>query len=565
MLACEEEPGLGNGGLGRLAACYLDSLATLESPAIGYGIRYEFGIFDQEIRDGWQVEKTDKWLRNGNPWEIAKPDVELPASSCGGHTEHYTDDAGRYRVRWVPGRVRQGRRLRHADPGLRREHLQHAAAVERARPSSRSTSTPSTPATTTGRSRTKVDSETLTKVLYPERRARGGQAAAPGAAVLLRVVLAAGHAAHHRRSRRRAGRATSRASSRCSSTTRIPSIAVAELMRLLVDERRLDWDEAWDDHASRPSATPTTRCCPRRWRPGRCALFARVAAAAPRDHLRDQPALPRRGARAASRATTTRLRADVADRRGRRQERAHGAPRHASAATRSTASPRCTPSCSRDSVLTDFYELWPERFSNMTNGVTPRRFLALANPGLRELLDRHDRRRLADATSTGCAGSRRYADDAAFRERVARGQARQQGARSPTSSASAPASSVDPDSLFDMQVKRIHEYKRQHLNVLHIVTLYHRLKQNPELADRAAHVHLRRQGGARLLHGQADHQADQRRRPRRSTAIPDVNRFMKVVFVPELQRPERAPASIRPPICPSRSRPPARRPRAPAT
>ena len=78
MLACEEEPGLGNGGLGRLAACYLDSLATLERPAIGYGIRYEFGIFDQEIRDGWQVEKTDNWLRNGNPWEIAKPDVELP-------------------------------------------------------------------------------------------------------------------------------------------------------------------------------------------------------------------------------------------------------------------------------------------------------------------------------------------------------------------------------------------------------------------------------------------------------------------------------------------------------
>src|SRR5262245_47539750 len=93
VLSCEEEPGLGNGGLGRLAACYLDSLATLERPAIGYGIRYEFGIFDQEIRDGWQVEKTDNWLVNGNPWEIAKPDVNYRVN-WGGHTEAYQDAAG---------------------------------------------------------------------------------------------------------------------------------------------------------------------------------------------------------------------------------------------------------------------------------------------------------------------------------------------------------------------------------------------------------------------------------------------------------------------------------------
>ena len=107
VLACEQEPGLGNGGLGRLAACYLDSLATLERPAIGYGIRYEFGIFEQEIHDGWQVEKTDNWLVNGNPWEIAKPDVNYPVR-WGGYAEHYRDDAGNDRVRWVPGRVLKG-------------------------------------------------------------------------------------------------------------------------------------------------------------------------------------------------------------------------------------------------------------------------------------------------------------------------------------------------------------------------------------------------------------------------------------------------------------------------
>ena len=107
VLACEEEPGLGNGGLGRLAACYLDSLATLERPAIGYGIRYEFGIFDQEIHDGWQVEQTDNWLDHGNPWEIAKLDVNYLVK-WGGHVAHHTDDTGHDRVQWVPRRLLKG-------------------------------------------------------------------------------------------------------------------------------------------------------------------------------------------------------------------------------------------------------------------------------------------------------------------------------------------------------------------------------------------------------------------------------------------------------------------------
>ena len=107
LLRQEEEPGLGNGGLGRLAACYLDSLATLQVPAIGYGIRYEFGIFDQEIRDGWQVEITDKWLRLGNPWEICRPEIAYEVK-FGGHTEQFHDQEGRLRVRWVPDRVVKG-------------------------------------------------------------------------------------------------------------------------------------------------------------------------------------------------------------------------------------------------------------------------------------------------------------------------------------------------------------------------------------------------------------------------------------------------------------------------
>ena len=115
LLDQEEEPGLGNGGLGRLAACYLDSMATLEIPSIGYGIRYEFGIFEQQIRDGWQMEMTDKWLRLGNPWEIPRPEIAINVG-FGGHTEPYTDEDGRYRVRWIPARVVKG--IAHDTPIL---------------------------------------------------------------------------------------------------------------------------------------------------------------------------------------------------------------------------------------------------------------------------------------------------------------------------------------------------------------------------------------------------------------------------------------------------------------
>ena len=150
-MSCEKEPGLGNGGLGRLAACYLDSLATLERPSIGYGIRYEFGIFEQEIRDGWQVEKTDNWLVYGNPWEIDKPDASYIVN-WGGFTEQYEDDAGQTHDPLGPATGAQRCVLRHPDPGLRRQHLQHADVVERAGGGIVRAGSRSTPATSTRRS-----------------------------------------------------------------------------------------------------------------------------------------------------------------------------------------------------------------------------------------------------------------------------------------------------------------------------------------------------------------------------------------------------------------------------
>src|SRR6201988_1887558 len=243
VLACEEEPGLGNGGLGRLAACYLDSLATLERPAIGYGIRYEFGIFDQEIHDGWQGEKTDNWLDNGNPWEIAKPDVSYLVK-WGGYAEHYTDDAGHDRVRWVPGRALKG--VAYDTPiqgyGVNTCNvltLWSARAVESF----------ALEAFNTGdyykAVEAAVSSEMGTKVLYPNDEPEAGKRLR-----LLQqyffVSCSLQHVLHIMDDLTDAAvrELPNRFALQLNDTH--PSIGVAELMRLLVDERELDWDEAWE-------------------------------------------------------------------------------------------------------------------------------------------------------------------------------------------------------------------------------------------------------------------------------------------------------------------------------
>jgi starch phosphorylase len=243
VLACEEEPGLGNGGLGRLAACYLDSLATLERPAIGYGIRYEFGIFDQEIHDGWQFEKTDNWLANGNPWEIAKPDVNYPVK-WGGYAEHYSDAAGHDRVRWVPGRVIKG--VAYDTPiqgyGVNTCNvltLWSARAVESF----------ALEAFNTGdyykAVEDEVNSETVTKVLYPNDEPEAGKRLR-----LLQqyffVSCSLQHVLHimDDLADDSVRDLPQRFALQLNDTH--PSIGVAELMRLLVDERQIDWEDAWE-------------------------------------------------------------------------------------------------------------------------------------------------------------------------------------------------------------------------------------------------------------------------------------------------------------------------------
>lgn len=526
VLACEPEPGLGNGGLGRLAACYLDSLATLERPAIGYGIRYEFGIFKQEIQNGWQVEKTDNWLAGGNPWEIAKPDVNYPVQ-WGGYTEAYLDDDGEYRVRWIPRQVLKGISFDTPIQGYgvntcNTLTLWSARAIESF----------ALDAFNSGdyyrAVEDEVSSETVTKVLYPNDEPEAGKRLR-----LLQqyffVSCSLQDILHILEDLADLSVEALPEQFALQLNDTHPSIAVAELMRLLVDTRGLGWDEAWritvaslgyTNHTLLPEALET-------W------PLAMFQESLPR-HLEIIYEINRRfldevaAKFAADPDLTARLRrmSLIGEDDGKSVRMAHLATVGSHAVNGVAA---LHTELLKSSVLKDFYELWPERFSNKTNGVTPRRFLALANPGLRDLLDTT----VGPGWLTDLGKLRELeplADDAAFGAKW-RAVKRANKARLAHYIHANTGVELNPDWLFDIQVKRIHEYKRQHLNVLHIATLYHRLKQNPDLqiaprafvfGGKAAPGYFMAKSMIKLINAVAE----------TVNADPHVSTFIKVAFVP---------------------------------
>jgi starch phosphorylase len=472
LLEVEEEPGLGNGGLGRLAACYMDSLAALEVPAIGYGIRYEFGIFDQQIVDGWQVERTDKWLEHGNPWEIVRPQVHYYVS-FGGRTEAWIDEAGRYRVRWLPsGQVKgvacdtpvAGYRV----PTCNTLRLWKSEAVESFDFQDFNVGD------YYGAVQAKVVSETLSKVLYPNdepeigKRLRLAQQyffVSCSLQDMLHLLDLKGEPV---------ARFPNLFAAQLNDTH--PAIAVAELMRLLVDERLLPWDEAWDittrtfaytNHTLLPEALETwslelfSNLLPRPMQiiyEINRRFLDEVRARLPGDEGRVQ-------------------RMSLIDEAGGRRVRMANLACVGSHAVNGVAALHSE--LLKQTVLADFAALWPHKFDNVTNGVTPRRFVALSNPDLARLLD--------EAVGPGWVTDpvrlralEPLADDAAFRERW-RAVKRANKERLAGAIRDQAGIVVDPAAMFDIQVKRIHEYKRQHLNVLHIVTLYQRLRRDPDL------------------------------------------------------------------------------------
>ena len=472
LIALEEEPGLGNGGLGRLAACYLDSLATLEVPAIGYGIRYEFGIFDQELRDGWQVEVTDKWLQKGNPWEIVRPDLSCYVN-FGGHTAAGADAQGRYRVQWVPTRRVKGVACDTPVLGYRVNtcntlRLWKSEAVESFDFQDFNLGD------YYGAVDEKVASETLSKVLYPNdepeigKRLRLAQQyffVSCSLQDMLRLLDLKGEPIT---------RLAQVFAAQLNDTH--PSIAVAELMRLLLDERMLQWDEAWEitrhtlaytNHTLLPEALETWGL------PLFQSLLPRPLEIIYEINRRFLEEVRQR--HPGDEALAKRL--SLIDESGERRIRMANLATVGSHAVNGVAALHSE--LLKQTVLHDFAELWPERFHNVTNGVTPRRFVVLSNPGLARLLDET----VGEGWVTDLArlkGLEAHAGDAAFQaqwQRIKRSnkEALAQRIRSRTGIV------VDSGALFDIQVKRIHEYKRQHLNILYVITLYQRLRGNPQL------------------------------------------------------------------------------------
>lgn len=473
LLEQEEEPGLGNGGLGRLAACYLDSMATLEIPAIGYGIRYEFGIFDQEIRDGWQVEITDKWLKNGNPWELARPEWAVKIQ-LGGRTERYINEQGRNRVRWIPNRVLKGVPYDTPILGYKTDtantlRLWSAQAVESFDFAAFNSGNYE------GAVSSKVTSENLSKVLYPnDEQAQGKQLRLEQQFFFVSCSLQDVIRTHHEQRGMPIETLHEYFTFQLNDTH--PAIAVAELMRLLIDVHGLEWDVAW--HITRNMFAYTNHTllpeALERWSIG---LFGSLL---PRhleiiydinahflNEVRQQfPHDPERIRRMS-----------LIDESGERFVRMAHLATAGSYSINGVA--ELHTQLLKQDVLRDFAEMYPERFNNKTNGVTPRRFMVLSNPRLAHLITS----KIGENWIKNLQELRKlepFADDPQFRNEwkqikqaikqdLANYIHRENGIE------------VDVDSIFDIQSKRFHEYKRQHLNVLHIITLYNRIKANPNL------------------------------------------------------------------------------------
>ena len=470
LLLEEDEPGLGNGGLGRLAACFIESLATLEIPSLGYGIRYEFGIFHQEIVDGWQMERTDKWLRFGNPWEIPRPEWAVHVK-LGGYTEPYRDEQYRHRVRWVPDRLVAG--IPYDTPILGyQKNTANTLRLWKAEAPESFDFAVFNRGDYYGAVMQKVSSENLSKVLYPNDEQLQGKelrlsqqyffvsCSLQDMFRILKVQKIPVESFHVK------------FAAQLNDTH--PAIAVAELMRLLVDEHVVPWDQAWEitrrtfaytNHTLLPEAL---ECWP-------LPLFARLL---PR-HLEIILEINARfldEVRIRFYGDEERIaRMSLIDERGERYVRMAHLACVGSHAVNGVA--ELHSELLKQDVLRDFHELWPQRFGNKTNGVTPRRWMALSNPRLTELISSQ----IGDRWITDLAELRKLeslADDSGFRHEWLAVK-RASKADFAAVALKKTGITIDPDSLFDVQVKRIHEYKRQHLNILHVVALYHRLRSNP--------------------------------------------------------------------------------------
>jgi starch phosphorylase len=459
----EEDAALGNGGLGRLAACFMDSLATLDMPACGYGIHYEYGLFKQEIDDGRQKEKPDNWLARGSPWEIARPD-DACVVPVYGRIEHSVDRAGAYNPMWMDWRVLIGIPHDMLIPGYR------GRTVNRLRLYSASSSRDFDMQIFNDGDyfkavEQKIASETISKVLYPsDARIEGRE---------LRLVQEYFLVACAIRDIVRQFEKTGGSFRDFASKVAIqmndthPALSVCELMRVLVDEKDLAWDEAWE--ASRATLGFTNHTlAPEALEHWPVPMLDHVL---PR-HLQILHEINRRFLE-----DIERVRPNDVERLRRMSIIEESEPKQVRMTNLAIVGSHSVNGVSAihtrlvESVLVpDFFDVWPERFNNKTNGITPRRWLVGANPGLSKLLGKAiGDGWLADLEQLRALEAR--SNDAGFQESFRRVK-RANKERLARVIRETTHVRVDPDSLFDVQVKRIHGYKRQLLNVMHVVDAY---------------------------------------------------------------------------------------------
>ena len=473
----EQEPdaGLGNGGLGRLAACILESLATLSLPSGGYGIRYEFGIFEQVIRDGYQVERADEWRRFGNPWEVARPEYTVLVS-FGGSTEQVPDGKGGFRVLWHPTeqilgvpydtpiagyesntvnslRLWAARASEEFDFGLFNEG-DYVRAVQ-----------------------AKNATEVISKVLYPNDNFETGKELRLRQEYFFVTCSIQDIVRRYRKKHETFEFFAQKVAIQLNDTH--PAIAVAELMRILVDEYSMGWDEAWEQTVGAFGYTNHT-LLPEALEKWPVSLFARLL---PR-HLEIVYEINRRFLREVMSAFH-----DDPDRVRRMSIIEEGPERRVRMANLAVVGSHSVNGVAKlhtdllkSHLLRDFYELYPQRFNNKTNGVTPRRWLFACNPSLASLITERigpgwvtDLERLRELEGS--------VEDAVFRERLRGVKLRNKEALCAIIRREL-GIQVSTESIFDCQIKRLHEYKRQLLNALHIVALYQRVKEGVDVRPR---------------------------------------------------------------------------------
>ncbi|HEV7238131.1 MAG TPA: glycogen/starch/alpha-glucan phosphorylase [Thermoanaerobaculia bacterium] len=460
----ENDAGLGNGGLGRLAACFLDSASTLGLPFYGYGIRYEYGIFRQSIRDGQQVEAPDNWLRYGNPWEVARPDVMFPVKFYG-RVESYADDEGRNRMRWVETQDVYAMAYDIPAPGYRNDVV-NSLRLWSAKSSREFDLEKFNTGAYVAAVEDKTSSENISKVLYPPDDQYAGRELRLKQQYFFTSATIQDILRRFKKYHPNDWQLLPEKVAVQLNDTH-PAIAIPEMMRVLVDEEALEWDAAWWV-CERVFAYTNHTVLPEALEQWSRELMGRLL---PR-HLQIIEEIDKRFREVIAHAhpgdESKMQRMAILDGHNVRMANLAIVGSHSV-----NGVARLHSEILKSRVFPDFARLFPKKFNNKTNGITPRRWLLQANPELTELINSA----IGDGWGADLDRLReleKHVDDASFRERwqkvkLVRKQALDRWLRR------AHRIDVDAESLFDIQIKRMHEYKRQLLNAMHAIALYHRL------------------------------------------------------------------------------------------